>query len=104
MESVTLPSELFIQIINFALGDLSDDRFGRIGHNAAWKMPRPNALDKVIIQDSILNAPISSNLHNSSKVDQGDGNTPTSGVTVEEVKYESKNAVRFYAVATTLRL
>ncbi|CAG8724024.1 11864_t:CDS:2, partial [Acaulospora colombiana] len=101
--SMSLPLELLIEIVKLALVDESGDQFGRIGHDAAWKMPRPNALDKLLAQDSRIDDKIATTFSVPNVMDTRLFMDPSTGFN-EQVGTASVNAPKFYAAAKSMRL
>ncbi|CAG8638503.1 7008_t:CDS:2, partial [Acaulospora colombiana] len=96
---MSLPLELLIPIVEFALEDHSDYQYGRIGHNAAWKMPRPNTLSPPPIQNSRPDAgPFN---RNGSNVDD---EIKTTGRAISDAGNANKPLTGFHVIATALRL
>ncbi|PVG03010.1 hypothetical protein CPB86DRAFT_490835 [Serendipita vermifera] len=65
----SLPLEIVIDILDLVLSGCSRRTFGEIGHDAAWNMPKPNALDLMMIQPSRPHTPIGETLPFPNEVD-----------------------------------
>jgi hypothetical protein len=100
MYTVSLPLELLIKIVNFAL-DGDQEKYG-LGEIAEWKTPSQNTLDRVLRRKSRSDTLISTAHINARGVKAKAGETPR-GVT-NGASGSSKTITCTYTLMTALRL
>jgi hypothetical protein len=106
MESVTLPLELLIKIVTFALDDDQEEyRLGEIGEIPKWKKPSQNTLDKVLSRKSMSDTLILTGHINASGMKAKTGETPRDvtndadgAIKATTCTYTLKTALRLYVV------
>jgi hypothetical protein len=100
MQAVSLPLELLVKIVTFALDD--DHEECEIGEIPEWKKPSPNTLDRVLGRESRSDTLISTAHISASGENAGSGETPRS--TTNDTGKASKNITYTYTLTTALRL
>jgi hypothetical protein len=108
MQTVSLPIEILTIIVHFALDNDTDDHPGKIGQDAAWRMPNIKALDRILNRESKLCTPITTEPYFFSGLDIGIGEFRNRGMylmSTGEIKKEPSEApITFYTIATSLQL
>jgi hypothetical protein len=103
MESVTLPLELLIKIVTFALDDHQEEcRLSEIGEIPKWKKPSQNTLDRVLRRNSRSDPPIIPAHINGSGVKAKTGETPRD--VTNDADGASETTTCTYTLMTALRL
>jgi hypothetical protein len=103
MNTISLPIELLIKIVTFALdADREEYRLGGIAEIPEWKRPSPDTLDRVLKRVSRSDTPVSTEHINASGVSAEMDGIPK-GV-IEDTGGVSENTTCTYTVTTALRL
>jgi mannitol-1-phosphate/altronate dehydrogenase len=103
MHSISLPLELLIKIVTFALDDDQEKySLGEIGEIPEWKTPSQNTLDRVLRRKSRSDTPILTAHITASGVKAKAGETPRS--VTNDADGASETTTCTYTLMTALRL
>jgi hypothetical protein len=103
MQTASLPTELFIKIVNFALDDQPEYRFGGIGEIPDLEIPESHALDMILNKYSRKDSPIPATHSDVGGLNMEVCKTRREGV-VKDAGRPSKDTIRTYTLITALRL
>jgi hypothetical protein len=103
MQTISLPLEVLIKVVNFALDDLVDHRYEEFGQTTDWRATSWQALDKLLDQDSRPHTPIVTADPSISEVNTGADEIQSEDIIKDEGGF-SNNIIRSYTVETALRL
>jgi hypothetical protein len=104
MPTVSLPLELLIKIIEFALDDQKDYTFGRIAQAVNRSMPKiSGGLDKILTRGTIRHTSINPVDLGANGVDTGVGDAPYEGI-IKDIEEVQRNTTCTYTLTTALRL
>jgi hypothetical protein len=102
MHSISIPLELLIKIVTFALDDDQEEYpLGEIGELPEWKKPSQNTLDKVLSRKSISDTLILTGHINASGMKAKTGETP--GDVTNDADGAIKATTCTYTLMTALR-
>jgi hypothetical protein len=103
MQTVTLPLELLINIVTFALDDDQEEyRLSEIGEIPKWKKPSQNTLDRVLKRKSRSDTPVITAHINASGVKAKTGETLRD--VTNDADGTTKTTTCTYTLMTALRL
>jgi hypothetical protein len=104
MPTVSLPLELLIKIIEFALDNQKEYTFGRIAQPVNRSMPKiSGGLDKILTRDTTRHTSINLVDLSANRVGIKVGDSPYEGI-IKDTERARKKTTRTYTLTTALRL